>query len=511
MNAKTACLDVVAMTVGLWICCGCASELSFPAPIETRTENNEIVFAFDTNGDKQADFWQYQRPDGRKHALAYATDKSGRPGERIELDTLDTSECPHFIIVLDGVPFELVDELYREGHFRFFHPPSRVVCCFPAMTDLALSELFHAGRCLAYQARYFDRETNRITDGNKVYLSGRNSPWLAQMDYRCSFWWDALAYLTPRAVFDHEIKGIVNTFRAIDDGQARAYTVGTAGLGTRGGREGIIKYLRTIDRLCEQIIYERRGRAHLTVTADHGHNLVENRRISFRKTLKAGGYRQTKSLHKPDDVVAVGYGLVTYAAFFTADPAGVAKCLLEHEDVEFACYPSEGGIVICDRNGAARITKGQTGFVYDLSQADPLKLAAIIERLRRNGQVTANGEIDAATLFAATLDHDYPDPLARIWGAFHGLVENPPDLIVNLRDGACYGSRFFHTMIGRVGSTHGSLNHMNCTTFVLTTLGKLPPAMRTSEVLPALEKLQAGAGKANRDRENSVTGRGRLD
>jgi hypothetical protein len=499
MDASASSLGVVAFAlsvagaISLAASGGCASELRFPAPVGARSENDEIVFAFDTNGDEQADFWQYQRSgDGRKHALAYATDESGRPAERVDLDAIDAAECPHFLIVLDGVPFELVDELYREGHFRFFYPPARVICCFPSMTDLALSELCHAGRCLAYQARYFDREANRVTAGNTAYLSGRNSPWLAKMNYRCSLWWDALAYLDAQAVFVHELNGILRTFRSVGAGEAYAYTVATAGLGTRGGREAILKYLRTIDRLCERIVYERHGRVNLTLTADHGHNLVENRRVSFRKILEANGYRQSKSLRGPRDVVVISYGLVTYAELFTEEPAGVADCLVRHEDVEFACYPTSDGIMVCDRTGQARITRGQTGFMYDSRQADPLKLAAIVEQLRRAGHVSADGEIDEAALFEATLDHEYPDPLARIRGAFYDVVENPPDLIVNLRDGACHGSGFFYTMIGKVSSTHGSLNRMNSTTFALTTLGKLPPAMRTRDVLPALEKLRTG-------------------
>ena len=481
----------LVVPVSIWAGGGCASGPGFPAPIELRFENNETVFAFDTDGDKQADFWQYQRADGRKHALAYALDESGRPGPRIELDAVDASECPHLLIALDGVPFELVEQLRHEGHFRLFYPPARVVCCFPAMTDLALAELFHVGPCQAYQARRFDRRANRLSAGNTAYLSGGNSPWLREMDYRCSLWWDVMVYLDPQAVFDHEIRGILRTFRGIDAGRACAYSVGSAGLGTRDGRPAILKYLRSIDRLCEQIVHERRGRVKLTLTADHGHNLVENRRISFDEVLKAGGYRKAGSLRGPRDVVVISYGLVTYAELFTSDPSGVANCLLQHEDVEFACYPRDDGIVICDRTGQARITKGQTGYVYDLSQGDPLRLGAIIEQLRRDGKMSADGEIDGAALFNATLDHYYPDPLARIWGAFHELVENPPDLIVNLRDGACHGSGFFHFMIRRMGSTHGSLNRMSSTTFVLTMLGELPPALHTREVLPALERLRA--------------------
>ncbi len=462
--------------------------------LETRQSGDEIVYAFDTDGDQRADFWQYAAVDGRVHAIACVAADGASPGPRIELDAIAASTCPHFIIVLDGVPFEVVEELYRAGHFRLFHPPARVVCCFPAMTDLALSELFHTERCLAYQARYYDPDANRVVDGTDVYLSGRNAPWVGLMSYRCSFWWDVLAYLNPGTVFAHELRGMLRAFHKVEEGEAYAYSVGTAGLGTRGGRPAIEAYLRTVDQLCQRIVFERRGQVKITLTADHGHNLVETRRVSFRKLLTDGGYRVTRSLREPRDIVPIAYGLVTYAAFFTADPAGAAECLLGHEDVEFACYPEADAVIVRDRDGRARITKGEDGFVYESDTGDPLGIAPTIERLWAAGNVSHAGEIDEAALFAATVDHKYPDPLARIWGAFHDLVEYPPDLIVNLRDGACHGSKFFHTMIRRVSSTHGSLDARNSTTFVMTMLGEPPPVLRTRDVLPALESLRGRGG-----------------
>jgi len=483
-----AALTNAALTVMLWAA-GCAAEPRFLRPLHTRAASNETVFAFDTDDDKRADFWQYQGPDGRKAAVAYA-DPSGQPGPRISLDDIRAADCPHFVIALDGVPFELVDELYRAGQFRLFYPPARVICCFPGMTDLALAELFHCGPCEAYQALHFDRQANRVVSGNSGYLAATNSPWVSKMNYRCSFWWDALAYLRPQTVFQHELNGIARTFRQIASGQACAYSVGTAGLGTRGGAAAIRQYLRTIDRLCEQIVYERRGRVKLTLLADHGHNLVRNRRVSFRDTLRAAGYGESQSLRGPGDVVVIAYGLVTYAEVFTRDPAGVAECLAGHEDVEFVCYRSGPAIIVQDRTGRAWIRKGAGGFYYEPRGSDPLKLVPILERLRQDRKIAFDGEIDDRALFEATLDHYYPDPLARIWRAFHVLARNPPDVIVNLRDGACHGSRFFDFMIGGADSTHGSLNRRNSTTFALTMLGELPPALRASDVLPALEHLR---------------------
>ena len=93
---------------------GCVGTPGFPAPISVHAEGEDSVLSFDTDGDRLPDFWQYQGPDGRKYALDFSS-RSEDAEQRIRLDQISADDCPHFIIVLDGVPFELVDELYREG------------------------------------------------------------------------------------------------------------------------------------------------------------------------------------------------------------------------------------------------------------------------------------------------------------------------------------------------------------------------------------------------------------
>ncbi len=469
---------------------GCTSAVRFGPPIETRQEADELVFAFDMDGDGTPDYWTFADQSGRRRSIAYAN-ADGSRGPRIILDDIAAASVPHLVIALDGVPFDLVQQLYDEGHFRFFRPPSRVICCYPGMTDLAMAELMHAGPCLAYQAVYFDRVAGRMSDGNKIYLDGANSPWLAKMDYRCSLWWDVKVYLDPRSVFEHELAGMIETFASIDNNRsAFAYSVGTAGLGTRGGREAILGYLGTIDRMCEQIIHDRRGRVKITVTADHGHNLVRNERIKLDNVLKTGGYRVTTRLRDANDVIPIEYGLVTYAALYTDDPVGVARCVLNHEAVEFASYAQDDKVFVVDRQGTARIEHRPNGFAYITESADPLYLTPIIENLCAAGHVAPDGTIDDQAFFDATTAHEYPDALSRLWRAFYALVDNPPDVIANLRDGTCHGSGFFNALVGGMDSTHGSLNRINSATFTLTMLGELPPALRTRDLLPALEQLR---------------------
>ncbi len=445
--------------------------------------------AYDVDRDGAVDYWQYQGADGRKRALAYGGDK-GAHHERVVLDDVSAAECPHYLIVLDGIPFDVVEEMYARGHFRLFWPPRRVISCYPAMTDLALARLFDAGPCLAFQARRFDRERERVVSGNAAYLEAANSPWVQHIDYRCSFWWDTLVYLNPQAVFDHELAGFLKTFDAHPEGEARVYAVGTAGLATRRGRDGVAACLMQIEQLCERLVYERRGRVKITITADHGHNLAVNRRVKFGEALKQCGYRLAPALGGERDVVVISYGLVTYAELYTDDPAGVADCMVQHEAVEFACFVTDEGIVVRDRVGDALIRKLPAGFAYEVRSGDPLRLERIVGQLQAEGHVSEAGAIDGEALFEATSLHEYPAPLRRIWDAFHTLTETRPDVIVNLRDGTCHGSGFFHAMIGRVDSTHGSLNRLSSTTFVLTMLGELPPVMRGEDLLKELETLR---------------------
>jgi len=446
------------------------------------------IVAFDTNKDRKADYRQKANLDGRKVELHFAATKK-QPEQTVFLGDTDNLDVPHFIVALDGVPYHLVNELYEQGCFRLFYRPSRMVSSFPGMTDLAFQRVFGGKKPIGYQATHFDRQKRRIINGNNLYLSGDAADWANRLDYRCSFKWDAVAYLNPEMVFDHELRGMMKVFRQAKTGTRIAYSVGSAGLGTRGGREAILGYLRTIDQLCEQIVYERRGMVRITLLADHGHSMSGRGRITFEKILAEGGYRLTDKLAKPGDVASVEFGLVTYAAFFTDDPAGVAKVLLHDPATTVASYRQGDKVIVETLEGKAAIRKSNSGYSYTIEYGDPLELADIIKQLAKNGKVDDDGFIEDRVMFAASINHKYPDPLYRVWDAFDTLVQTPADLIVCLKDGWVHGSGFFHVMIGGASSTHGSLNQLNSMTFAMTMLGELPPALRLEDLMPEVEKL----------------------
>lgn len=500
-------LAVLSVVLGV---CGCNGSGRFPErPMRVDAADGGRLFTFDTDRDGTGDYQQLLDATGRKVQLQF----TGENSETVWLREIDTSVVPHFIIALDGVPYQLVEQLYRQGRFRLFYPPSRLISCFPSMTDLAFNRIFGGAKPIAYQAEHFDRAANRMVSGDGVYLSGENADWANQLAYRGSFALDALAYLQPDMVFEHEMREMAAVFKTVESGQAIGYSVGTAGLGTQTGREGILRYLREVDRFCEEIVHQRRGRVKITLLADHGHNMAGRGRVSFTDRLRQAGYRPRQRLDKPGDVVTVNYGLVTYAAFFTDDAVGVGQVLLHDPTVLLICYPLGDAVVVETLDGKAEIKQRNGRYRYDVHYGDPLQLKAIIAQLKaadaieppagdeeqelmgavapiRRQMVDADGFINDRAFFAATVEHEYPDALRRVWMAFNGLVQKPADLIVVLQDGYCHGREFFDTLIGGATSTHGSLNQLNSTTFVLTMWGQLPPAMRLEDVMGALADLQ---------------------
>ncbi|MBP9025893.1 MAG: hypothetical protein KBH81_07090, partial [Phycisphaerae bacterium] len=117
---------------------GCASPVRRHMPVAQHAEGDRKVLAFDMQRAGRPDYWEYVEGDGRVHAIAFA-EASGQPGSPLVLDEMDQSSVPHFVILLDGVPFHMVEEARRDGLFRLFYAPSKVICCYPSMTDLALS------------------------------------------------------------------------------------------------------------------------------------------------------------------------------------------------------------------------------------------------------------------------------------------------------------------------------------------------------------------------------------
>lgn len=462
---------------------GCAYRIAWPdhPTASSASADGTSTKSFAVNGASRPNYFQRLR-DGRVVELAFDDDSDGTMDEIVDIASSDAS-IVHFVVILDGVPFDLVERLRNEGRFQLFGPPVRMVSVFPAMTDLALSRIVRSRQCVSAEAQHFDRERNSLSNGNDAYMSGGNAPWRPSMQYCAPQRMVVTAYLNPPAAFSTELRGMHRVFDETKTGRAMAYSVGTAGLGTRGGEQAIRDYLVEIDKLCERVTYDRRGKVRFTLLADHGHTLRACERVSFRKPLTEAGFRVGKSLERPNDVVPISYGLVNYAQFHTDRPGAVAAALLGHPAVDLAVFPAGDAIVVRKVDQAALVRKAGDGFVYECEAGDPLELLPIIDGLRSAGHVGPDGEIADRPLLAATARHRYPDPLHRLWSCFHDLVDKPADVIVSLEPEYCHGSKMLHFFAAPVASTHGGLDYGSSVTFLMTnaTNGPLPPVIRVDD------------------------------
>ena len=239
--------------------------------------------------------------------------------------------------------------------------------------------------------------------------------------------------------------------------EVRAYFVSTAGASTRDGLAGQRRVLEAVDRLCEELVWKTRGLVKITLFSDHGHTLTPAARADFGKYLTEMGWHMTDHLAGPRDVAKMEYGLISYAGFATRDRAGLAADLIKHPATDLVTYPEIDAVVVQSADGLARVDRRGSRYRYRVEKGDPLQLAPIVEKMRADGVIDKEGFAEDAEWLKRTVTHVYPDPLNRLWRAFNGLVENPPDVIASLKPEFYNGTADRAAWLPVVPSTHGSL------------------------------------------------------
>jgi hypothetical protein len=480
----------VAVVLALGLGAGCAAPVRFPAsPIAQEETPAGLTQAYDLDGDRRPDYFTTRGADGRKATIAYDTSGDGKADAFVRLDDIRLPFCRHLVLVLDGMPYGVVEAYREQGGLRLFYPPSRLISTYPAMTDLALADLLRSVPCLSLEARYFNHGANGIAGGDADYLSMKNEAWARCLDYRAGTIWDAIAYVYPNQVFAKELADVRNLFDRRDRRQVTAYLVSTAGMATHDGIAGMLRQLDLVDRLSEELVWQTRGLVKITIMSDHGHTLMRSRRIDFRPALRAKGWRVADRLEGPRDVVPIEYGLITYTSFATRDRAGLAADLATCEGVRLVSYADADAIVVKSADGEARIERRGDRYRYRAASGDPLELVPVFADLAAKGLADADGFVADRALFDATAAHTYPDAADRLWRLFHGLVENPPDVIVDLAEGYYAGLESRAAWYRTAASTHGDLEQASSTAVILSTAGPLPPALRSRDVPEAMEKL----------------------
>ncbi len=474
-----------------WLVClmavgGCVApraRLAFPtAPVSADAAGRW----YDTDGDGRVDFSLTPDDSGRLDVLGYDDNQDGIADRVYRISDHPPGTVPHLIVLFDSIPYELAAERARDGGWTWFDPPRKVIPPFPTMSPVIFTRLIGAEPLPGPINEYYDRARGRKASRLRERLFGDMNPWERRLHYRLKYWENGLAFLYPRRWLRVDLARAKRAFDRSSDHVTLVYLASTSGMLSQHGSDGARECLDGLEQLCLQVLYERQGAVKISALADHGHMLSAGERIDVERMLKDAGFRPTNRLRCEDDVVVDQDGLVNYGGVHTRRAAEVCGALVAHPEIELAIYLDGEQVIVRGGRGSAAIEHRDGGYRYTVIDYDVLSLGPVAEALAARGKADSEGFIASRDWFDATIDHEWPDALFRLWEAFHGLVIHTPDVMFTTAPGYYIGRPFFDRFID-MASTHGGLNQQDSATFVLTMTGRAPGPMRSGEVLRTIE------------------------
>ena len=493
-----------ALAFGCLVCFTALSPAAdgFPRP--------KIFYGEDINGAATTG-WDYDRNDDgridyRKKDLdgdgvvdLYLNDRdlNGSFETVIEKSKLARGGQRHLIICVDSVPYAIMQELWREGHFRDFYQPSRVISTLPSDTNPALTEIFGTEKPPGVEDRYYDRDENRIIGGKWDHMVRRNR--LTDMSFHGVFDYEehprygALMYVAPCLVSDHDLERCRTMFwECYREKPPREpiilYIGSTDAVSRKRGREGVRRQLLMLEGILDEILYAAAGELRVSLFSDHGNNLVHSDpMIDLGHHLARNGFRLTSSLTRERDVVVPRFGLVGDVCMYTDhwNAEALAETLTTLRGVDFALYEKDGDIFAVGARGKAKISRRGEYYRYQIIEGDPLGLAHVLKELEEYENLDGEGFADDDLWFEATKGHRYPDILRRAVAAMTNHVVNRPDVILSLEEGFCYGSGAFVKMTDLLG-THGSARDTQSVGMAMSTSDPLPDYIRGPDLMAVL-------------------------
>ncbi|HEX8130962.1 MAG TPA: hypothetical protein VF527_17810, partial [Pyrinomonadaceae bacterium] len=358
----------------------------------------------------------------------------------------------HLIICVDGVAFATIEEMRAEGRFKLFRAPSRMIAPFPSLTNLALGEILKpagASEPLGYEDNYFDTTKNKMRGGLlDRFRGGRfiKGTFRELFDYHPSAIKSGLGYAVPPvSTYLESLTDIVRLkqkFRASREPVFFAYTGASDSLAHLGGERLLKSFLVRLDETVKDIVRDGGGRIEVSIFSDHGNDFKGYRRVSLKSALRRADFKLEDKIKSERSVVLPQFGLVGCAVMWTreSNEARLAAVVSRVRGVDFAAYEKEGVVYLLNERGAATLERRGERFRYRATQGDPFEFSTVVESLRRQGKVDAEGFVADEDWFAATIESARPDVVRRVFEGVSERVQHRANVIVNFAEGYYTGS-----------------------------------------------------------------------
>jgi len=392
------------------------------------------------------------------------------------------------IIALDGIAYRDMKALqegiaykdthglqfHRQGFHQGYFPVSRMISTFPSTSDVAWTDIFGDRPLPGYQRTYFSDAANSEMSVNGITTSMEHEK---QMDWQVeNGFLRTLGYVYPSHMYQYEVHELVRNF-----------------LNTRSTNDNYYAYIRTPDdaqhlsrdiyaMLCAldaklqelRALYKaREGRdLEILILSDHGNNHAGvGQRIEIQTFLTKAGYRITKSIVNPKDIVLPMAGIESWVEIHNS-PAETETLMqllphLKGVDVLTAQFPGQANrFIVMNSKGERAIIEwnpAKNSFRYSTERGDPINYLPVVEALSQKNRLDADGFATADAWMAETLAHRYPLALERIVRGHTRVTLNPATILISLDNHYVHAGWLVKTGSELVtfGGTHGALDDLN--------------------------------------------------
>ena len=304
------------------------------------------------------------------------------------------------IIGLDGVSYRDMKALqagvtYKDTHgFQFhrqaFHqgyfPVSRMISTFPSTSDVAWTDIFGDRPLPGYQRTYFSEAANPEISVNGITTSmehERQMHWQVQNGFLRT-----LGYVYPSHMYEYELHELVRNFLNTKNGGDNYYAYVRTPDDAQHLSRDVFAMLCLLDEKLQELRALYRAREghdlEILILSDHGNNHAgagqARRNPGFSKKA---GYRITKSIVNPKDIVLPTAGIESWVEIHNS-PAETENLmqLLSHlkgVDILTARFPGQTNRFIVMNSKGERATiewnPARNSFRYSTGTGRPHRLS----------------------------------------------------------------------------------------------------------------------------------------